>query len=147
MLADHLRALLATSYAFVAKAQGFHWNVEGPDFPQYHNFFGGVYNEVYDNAIDRTAELLRQLDCYSPGSLTRFKELSRIEDQLKIPRAELMIAELYDDNQKILDMWKEAFPVAEEENQQGIANFIAERIDAHGKHGWMLRSMLKKGRA
>ena len=39
------------------------------------------------------------------------------------------------------------FAVAESENQQGIANFIAERIDAQQKHGWMLRSFLKDERA
>jgi DNA-binding ferritin-like protein len=44
-------------------------------------------------------------------------------------------------------MWKAAFPIAEQENEQGIADFIAGRIDAHGKHGWMLRSILKKQRA
>jgi starvation-inducible DNA-binding protein len=58
-----------------------------------------------------------------------------------------MIAELHDDNAKILEMWKQAFHVAEQEDQQGIADFIASRIDAHGKHGWMLRSILKKQRA
>ena len=30
---------------------------------------------------------------------------------------------------------------------KGIADFIAGRIDAHGKHRWMLRSLLKKDRA
>lgn len=147
MLADALKTLLATSYAFVIKAQNFHWNVEGPDFPQYHEFLGNLYNEVYDNAIDQTAELIRQLDSYTPGSITRFAELSQIPDQTKIPRAELMIQELATDNQKILDMWKEAFHIAEGADEQGIADFIAGRIDAHGKHGWMLRSILKKQRA
>ena len=147
MLADALKPLLATSYAFVIKAQNFHWNVEGPEFPQYHEFLGNLYEEVYDNAIDQTAELIRQLDSYTPGSITRFAELSQIPDQTKIPRAELMIAELEQDNAKLLAMWKEAFPIAEQENEQGIADFIASRIDAHGKHGWMLRSILKRQRA
>ena len=147
MLADALKTLLATSYAFVIKAQNFHWNVEGPDFPQYHEFLGNLYEEVYNNAIDQTAELIRQLDSYTPGSITRFAELSQIPDQTKIPRAELMIAELEQDNAKLLAMWKEAFPIAEQENEQGIADYIASRIDAHGKHGWMLRSILKKQRA
>jgi starvation-inducible DNA-binding protein len=147
MLADSLKVLLATSYAFAVKAQHFHWNVEGPDFPQYHKFFGDIYEEVFDNAIDQAAEYIRTLDSYTPGSLTRLHELSAIEDQLKIPRAELMIAELYTDNDILLQMWKQAFHTAEEEDQQGIADFIASRIDAHGKHGWMLKSMLKKDRA
>jgi len=147
MLADTLKTLLATSYAFVIKAQNFHWNVEGPDFPEYHKFLGDLYEEVYDNAIDQTAELVRQLDSYTPGSIERFSELSAIKGQTMIPRAELMFAELEQDNQKLLQMWKEAFHVAEQADEQGIADFIASRIDAHGKHGWMLRSILKKQRA
>ena len=147
MLADTLKTLLATSYAFVIKAQNFHWNVEGPDFPEYHKFLGDLYEEVYGNAIDQTAEYIRVLGAYTPGSISRFAELSQIPDQTKIPRAELMFAELEQDNQKITDMWKQAFHVAEESDEQGIADFIASRIDAHGKHGWMLRSILKKDRA
>lgn len=146
MLADSLKVLLATSYVFSIKAQNFHWNVEGPDFPQLHDFFGDLYSEVYNNTIDRAAEFVRALDHYTPGSMVRFAELSVIDEQTKIPRSELMVAELYEDNSKILMLLNEMFPIANEENQ-GIANFIAERIDAHGKHGWMLRSILKKQRA
>ena len=47
MLADSLKTLLATEYAFVIKAQLFHWNVEGPDFAQLHEFFGNIYEEVF----------------------------------------------------------------------------------------------------
>jgi starvation-inducible DNA-binding protein len=146
MLTDTLKTILATAYALSIKAQNFHWNVEGPDFPQYHDFFGNFYEEVY-GAIDRTAELIRQLDSYTPGSILRYAELSQIQDQTKIPRAMLMMEELYQDNAKVLMMYKEAFHVAEEADEQGIANFIAERIDAHGKHAWMLRSILKTARA
>jgi starvation-inducible DNA-binding protein len=146
MLTDTLKTILATAYALSIKAQNFHWNVEGPDFPQYHDFFGNFYEEVY-GAIDRTAELIRQLDSYTPGSILRYAELSQIQDQTKIPRAMLMMEELYQDNAKVLMMYKEAFHVAEEADEQGIANFIAERIDAHGKHAWMLRSILKTTRA
>ena len=147
MLADALKTLLATAYAFSIKAQNFHWNVEGKDFPQYHEFLGNLYEEVYGNTIDRTAELIRQLDSYTPGSITRYAQLSQIQDQLKIPRAELMMQELYEDNLKLLSLWKEAFHIAEEADEQGIANFVAERIDVHGKHSWMLRSILKTARA
>ena len=147
MLIEALKVALASSYVFVIKTQNFHYNVEGPDFPQYHQFFGDLYSEVYDNAIDRTAEFIRVLDGYAPSSLTRFSELSILQDQVKIPRAELMVAELYEDNQKLLNMWKEMFKVAEQENEQGICDFIANRIDAHGQHNWMLRSILKAQRA
>lgn len=147
MLVDSLKIGLSSSYVFQIKVQNFHWNVEGPNFPQYHKFLDDLYSEINENAIDQTAEYIRTLDHYSPGSITRFNELSIIQDQIKIPRAELMIVELYEDNSKLLQMWKEMFIIAEEENEQGIADFIASRIDAHGKHGWMLRSILKRERA
>lgn len=147
MLPDTLKTLLATAYALSIKAQNFHWNVEGPDFPQYHAFFGDYYSEVYDNTIDKLAEIIRQLDSYTPGSITRYAELSQIADQTKIPRAELMMQELYHDNAIILNLYKQAFHVADEADEQGIADFIAGRIDAHAKHQWMLRSILKTQRA
>jgi starvation-inducible DNA-binding protein len=147
MLADDLKTLLATEYAFVIKAQNFHWNVEGPDFAQYHQFFGDLYSEVYENTIDQTAEYIRTLDVYTPGSFERFVELSVITGQTKIPRAMLMIQELADDNTALLQILTQTFKSAVDENNEGIANFIAERLDAHNKHGWMLRSFLKGSRA
>ena len=147
MLADALKTLLATEYAFSIKAQLFHWNVEGPDFAQLHEFFGNLYEEVYNGSIDRTAEYIRALGDYSPGSFERFAELSEISGQTKIPRARLMIEELLANNDQLLELLNRCFAVAESENQQGIANFIAERIDAQQKHGWMLRSFLKDERA
>ena len=146
MLADALKTLLATEYAFSIKAQLFHWNVEGPDFAQLHEFFGELYEEVY-SSVDKTAEYIRALGDYSPGSFERFAELSEIKGQIKIPRARLMIEELLANNGQLLELLNKCFAVAENENQQGIANFIAERIDAQQKHGWMLRSFLKEDRA
>ena len=146
MLSENLKILLATSYAFVIKAQNFHWNVEGSDFPQYHAFFDAINNEVYENAIDRTAEYIRTLEAYTPGSITRYAELSLIPDQLKIPRAELMFQELYRDNEIIVKHLNECYDISEAEKQYGISNFVAERLDAHNKHQWMIRSILKTSR-
>jgi starvation-inducible DNA-binding protein len=147
MLIDDLKVLLATQYAFVIKAQLFHWNVEGPDFAQMHKFFGKIYEEVYENSIDATAEYIRILDDYTPGSFERFQELSLISGQTKIPRSRLMIQELLADSQTLIDHLNQCFAAADSENQQGIADFVAGRIDAMGKHRWMLRSFLKDQRA
>ena len=146
MLSDNLKILLATTNVLSIKAQNFHWNVEGDNFPQYHAFFDGYYTEVYAS-IDRVAEYIRTLDSYTPGSLTRYAELSVIQDQIKIPRAILMFQELYQDNSIMIELLNGIFTSATGENKQGIANFIAERLDAHNKHAWMLRSILKNDRA
>ena len=142
MLSNDLKTMLATQYAFVVKAQFFHWNVEGPHFVDLHKLFGKIYEDVY-GAIDPTAEYIRTLDDYTPGSFERFTELSQIQGQTKVPKSRLMIQELLADNQTMIDLLNTTFLSAQQEKQEGIANFIAERIDAHGKHGWMLRSLLR----
>lgn len=146
MLKDNMKQVLGTTFAYYIKAAGFHWNVEGPDFPQYHKFFGKIYEEVY-SSIDKMAEIVRQLDSYAPGSMARFMELSEIPEQTQIPRAELMVEELLRDNMIMIEVLNSAFAAAEAENKQGVADFLAGRLDAHETWGWQLRSTLKRVRA
>ena len=145
-LADNLKVLQATSFSYYVKAHQFHWCVEGPNFPQYHKFLGKLYEDIY-GTIDIIAEYIRSLDSYTPGSLTRYAELSQIQDQLKIPRAELMFAELLVDTQTLLNCIMQCFATATTCNSQGIANFLSERQAAMQKHAWMMRSIMKKDRA
>ena len=142
MLTDELKTLLATKFAFYLKAQHFHWNVEGSNFPQYHELFGKIYVDVYES-IDHLAEYIRSLNEYSPGSLKRFSDLSKINDQVKIPKAELMIKELLSDNDMIISMLKDSFDTATKDREQGIANFLADRMSSHGKWHWFLTATLK----
>ena len=37
-LIEQMKVALASTFAFYLKAHNFHWNVEGPNFPQYHSF-------------------------------------------------------------------------------------------------------------
>jgi starvation-inducible DNA-binding protein len=146
MLADSLKILLATNFAYYLKAHGFHWNVEGPDFGQLHKFFQKIYEDAY-SAIDPTAEYIRYLGEYSPASFERFSELTEISGQTKIPRARLMLEELRANNDQMLDLLNRCFAEANDANEQGIANFIAERLSAHGKYRWQLTSYLNVERA
>lgn len=145
MLSDNLKVLLASTQSFAIKSQNFHWNVEGSDFPQYHAFFDTLYGDVSDT-IDKIAEYVRILGAYTPGSLTRYAELSIIQDQTKIPRAELMFAETLQDCEKMIQLVVAMFDEATQERQQGIANYMAELQDLYGKKAWFIRSILKKER-
>ena len=146
MLADSLKTLLATEFAYYLKAHAFHWNVEGSDFYQYHTFFQAIYEDAY-SAVDPTAEYIRALGEYTPGSMERFLELSIIPGQTKIPRARLMIEELLANSGQMVELLNQCFAEATQENKQDIANFIAERLSQTNKFAWQLRSSLKDNRA
>ena len=145
MLSDSLKTLLASTQSFAIKSQNFHWNVEGSDFPQYHQFFDSLYGDVADT-IDKIAEYIRILGAYTPGSLTRYAELSVIKDQTKIPRAELMFQESLQDCETMIQLVTEMFDQATTERQQGVANYMAELQDLYAKKAWFIRSILKKER-
>jgi len=113
MLADSLKILLASNFAYYLKAHNFHWNVEGPDFSELHNFFQEIYEDAY-GALDQTAEYIRYLDEYAPGSMERFAELSVIQGQTKIPRARLMIEELLANTQQMIELLNQCFAAAEQ---------------------------------
>jgi len=145
MLSDNLKVLLASTQSFAIKSQNFHWNIEGSNFPQYHAFYDTLYGDVA-GTIDKIAEYVRILGAYTPGSLTRYAELSIIQDQTKIPRAELMFAESYQDCEVMIQLVTSMFDEATNERQQGIANYMAELQDLYAKKAWFIRSILKKDR-
>ena len=141
-LIEIMRKVLADTFAMYLKAHNYHWNVEGPNFPQYHEFFGNLYEELH-GAVDPIAEEIRSLDAYAPGSFSRFLELTEIEDETNVPMAREMALKLLRDNDTVLNTLNVAFKLAEQFDRQGLADFLAGRIDVHNKHAWMLRSITK----
>ena len=136
------KVAFATEYSFYLKAHNFHWNVEGSDFKQYNDLFGGIYEEVY-GSIDAFAEQIRALGTYVPASYTRFSMLTQIDDETQILPRQAMVEALIVDNEKIVKLLKLVFQQSEANQEFGFSDFIAGRIDAHRKHGWMLRASAK----
>jgi len=137
------RIAFSTTFSFYVKVHSFHWNVEGSDFYQYHKLFQEIYEEVY-GAIDPFAENVRKLGAYMPTSYHTLNMLTRIEDENQVPNLEQMIQELLLDSEKIQIVLKKNYDAAEAEIEHGLSNFLAERMDAHKKHAWFLRSSIKR---
>lgn len=138
-----LKIAFASEYGFYLKAQNFHWNVTGPFFTQLHDLFGKIYEEVGDS-IDPFAENIRKANAFVPASFQRFSMLSAIPDELEIIDDGDMVQELLQDSDKMVKILKFCFDVATKAGEDGLANFLAERMDAHRKHSWMLRSTLSQ---
>ena len=137
-----MKVAFASEYSFALKAQNFHWNVEGPLFPQLHMLFGNIYEEVYES-IDPFAENIRKLGSYTPASFERFSMLTQVEDELNMLEDRAMIAELMQDSDKMVKLLKMVFDLSEQSGEHGLSDFIAGRMDAHRKHSWMLRATSK----
>lgn len=139
-----MKVVLANTFVMYFRAHSYHWNVEGMFFSQLHDYFGGLYEELHDT-IDPIAEQIRTLNSFAPISLNDLYSFKTcLEDAIKPNDATEMLQNLLDSNQTVLDSLYAAFKLAEEANNQGLVDYLGGRIDAHNKHGWMLKAYLKK---
>lgn len=141
-LVKELTTLLCDVVTFYFQAHGYHWNVEGPDFSQYHDLFGKVYEDAY-GSVDPIAENIRKLDAYAPYGLQDFIDKRTITAASVKPDPKDMAKALLKTNEQLIESLTTAFHVADEADQQGIADFLAGRIDMHQKWSWQLRASTK----
>jgi starvation-inducible DNA-binding protein len=141
-LIQQLKVILGTNFALYLKSHNFHWNIEGPDFLQYHKFLGKLYEQIFGNT-DLIAEKIRMLDAYVPGSMERFLELSDIEEATTVPDAMSMLRTLSSDNDRFIFHLRAGIVAADQANEPAISNFLQEILDQHQKHAWMLKSLTK----
>jgi starvation-inducible DNA-binding protein len=141
-LIDSLKVFLADAVTMKFTAHGYHWNVEGPDFSQYHELFENIYVDV-DGSIDPIAEDLRKLDEYAPFTLTDFIEFRSVTSEEVTSSPKDMAKALLKMNTEILKTIDKVFKLASKANEQGIANFLAERNDMHKKWHWQLSASVK----
>lgn len=138
-----LSALLADSYMLYIKTHNFHWNVEGPMFNTLHVMFMDQYTELW-NALDTIAERIRSLGEYAPGSYKQFSELTSIQESVKVPKAEKMIAELIEGHEIVIRTARKLLPECSEAHDEVTAGILTDRLEIHEKTSWMLRSLLAK---
>lgn len=135
-----VKLVLANTFVMYMKAHGYHWNVIGPNFPQLHDFYGTLYEELH-SSLDEIAEQLRTIRSFAPASLSRILSLSTIPEEEMISKPENMAQRLVDANETVMSNLRDAYNKAEEASELGLSNFLQDRLTVHAKYGWMLRSV------
>jgi len=138
-----LKILMANQTFMYFKIHTYHWNVEGIEFSQFHDFYSDLYQDIY-GAIDPVAENIRKLGEFTPismGELYNYKTVD--ENTTRVDLIKDQLATLIVDNDKVIESLNKVFALATVANKQGLCNFIADRLDTHAKHGWMLKASAK----
>ena len=138
-----LKTLLGSVYATYLKAHGFHWNVEGRDFHEFHDFFSDIYEDIY-GSVDPLAENIRKIGQYAPFTLSTLDRLSEVNDKKASTDAVAMCVDLHNANEVVIKNIDAAFKAAVAANEQGIANFLSERDGMHKKWRWQLEATIKR---
>lgn len=140
-IAKGLSRLLADSYTLYLKTHGFHWNITGTMFNTLHLMFETQYNELW-LALDQIAERIRSLDVVAPGSGAQFAKLSSIKEETGVPEWRHMVQQLVDGHETVARTARELFQLADKASDQPTADLATQRMQAHEKTAWMLRSLL-----
>jgi starvation-inducible DNA-binding protein len=140
-IASALNKVLADSYALYLKTHGYHWNVRGPNFQSLHVLLEGQYQDEWA-ALDDIAERIRALGELAPQGYAAFGNLSSIKDGDPEQDWEGMFNELKTDNETVIATLRAAFPAADEAGDEATADLLTQRLTAHEKHAWMIRSTL-----
>ncbi len=141
-IAAGLSRVLADSYTLYLKTHNFHWNVTGPMFQTLHVMFEQQYTELA-MAVDQIAERIRALGVYAPGSYKKFAELSSIQDEDEVPKAQDMIRRLVEGHETTARTSREVFKIADGASDESTCDLLTQRMQLHEKTAWMLRSLLE----
>ena len=140
-IAGALSNVLADTFILYLKTQNFHWNVSGPMFPTLHAMFEEQYNELW-LAVDAIAERIRSLGFSAPGSYGEFSKLSYLQESPVATNATEMIAELLRDHETSARTARSALAIARTAVDAPTEDLLTQRLAAHEKTAWMLRSIL-----
>ena len=143
ILIQQLRLLQANTFIYYTKAHGYHWNIEGILFNQFHDFFEEIYLDAYE-AVDTFAEWIRSFGEYAVFDVMSILSESNIKyDEGIVNNPVEMLRSLLASNEKIIEDLKVGFNYANSAGEQGVANFVADRITSHEKFRWKITASLK----
>ena len=142
---EALSKVLADTFTLYLKTHNFHWNVVGPMFHTLHPMFEEQYNELW-LAGDAIAERIRAIGCNAPGSYREFSKLTYLRESEVVLSATEMIAELLRDHETCARTTRWALSVARTAVDAPTDDLLTQRLIAHEKAAWMLRSMLAEER-
>ena len=141
-VAKTLAALLSDVVTAKFILQGYHWNVLGPDFGEYHEFFGELYEDV-ESSVDPLAENILKAGFPAPYLLADFLEMSCIkEERLDGSSSQFLLQSSLRVMDALYEGHLKAFHEASSCDMQGLMDFLATRIDIYAKHLWQIKAFL-----
>jgi starvation-inducible DNA-binding protein len=144
-LAGALNALLADLFALYVKTKNFHWHVSGPHFRDYHLLLDEQADQIFA-ITDTVAERVRKLGGTTLHSIGQIARLQRIKDNdADFVSPQDMLAELRDDNLRLISQMRETHSVCDERRDVATASLLEVWIDEAERRVWFLFEASRRG--
>lgn len=138
-----LNAYLSDLHVLYIKTRKYHWNVAGPSFKEYHDFFEEQYHQL-EEMIDGVAERIRTLGGRPFATMDAFlKGASLEEDHDGEVKTQAMFERLLADHEQITrELRADVDTTTDDLKDAGTADFLTGLLETHEKMAWMLRKYL-----
>jgi starvation-inducible DNA-binding protein len=137
-LSGALNALLADMFALYVKTKNFHWHVGGPHFRDYHLLLDEQSEQIFATTDD-IAERVRKIGGTTLRSIGHIAKLKRLEDNdAEYVTALDMLAELRDDNRRMVARMRETHGLCDEHGDVATASLLENWIDEGERRAWFL---------
>ena len=144
-IAGALNAILADTFALYLKTKNFHWHVSGPHFRDYHLLLDEQADQIFATT-DVLAERVRKIGhptLRSIGDIARHQRLA--DNDAPYVTSDDMLAELRDDNQRVVASLREAHGLCDEHEDVASASLLETFIDDAERRVWFLYEASRKG--
>jgi starvation-inducible DNA-binding protein len=144
-IAGAMNAILADTFALYMKTKNFHWHISGPHFRDYHLLLDEQGAEIFATT-DEIAERVRKIGgntLRSIGDISRQQRLADNDAAYVSP--DDMLAELREDNQRVIASMREAHDLCDEHRDVATASLLENYIDAAEKRVWFLYEIGRRG--
>ena len=137
-IAGALNALLADTFVLYLKTKNFHWHVSGPHFRDYHLLLDEQATQIFA-ITDDIAERVRKTGGTTIRSIGQIARLQRLDDNdADFVTPEGMLAELREDNQRLVASMRETHDLCDEHNDVATASLLENWIDEGERRIWFL---------
>ena len=140
-----LNGILADTFALYIKTKNFHWHMSGPHFRDYHLMLDDHGAQLFAST-DVIAERVRRVGGNTLRSIGDIARHTRIADNdAPYVTPDDMLAELREDNQRVIAAMREAHDVCDEHNDVATASLLETYIDEAEKRVWFLYEIGRRG--
>ena len=144
-VAEALNGILADSYALYLKTKNFHWHVSGPHFRDYHLMLDDQATQIL-GTTDLIAERVRKTGNTTLRSIGDIARRQTIKDNdADFVPPESMLAELREDNLKLVESLRAAKEAATEARDNATEGLIDDWTDQAEDRAWFLFEASRKG--
>ena len=142
MLEEKLIQVFCDNFVAYYTAHSCHLNITGRNFYSDHKLLNKIYDDAQDQ-IDTIGELIRTLGAKAPETISEIMATAELEEKTGYD-ADSMLLLVLESQEHMSQAYHALYELADLVDEDQIANYAQDRILAHDKFIWMIKSTLEE---